>query len=57
MRLIEDPVAVILISSPAAAPVAVISTPPALAVNTKAEAPSFDDAICLSTLARSAQAH
>ena len=41
----EEPVAVILISSPAAAPVAVISTPPALAVNTKALAPSLDEAI------------
>ena len=45
VRLIEDPVAVIFISSPASAPVAVISTPPALEVKTKADAPFPDDAI------------
>ena len=41
----EDPVAVILISSPELAPVAVISTPPADAVNTTAPAPVLEDAI------------
>ena len=40
----DDPVAVILISSPAVAPVAVISTPPADAVRTTADAPFTDDA-------------
>ena len=37
--------AVILISSPAAAPVAVISIPPAEAVKTTADAPLAEDAI------------
>ena len=43
--LTEEPVAVILISSPAAAPVAVISTPPAEAVNTTALAPFAAEAM------------
>ena len=41
----DEPVAVMFISSPAAAPVALISIPPELAVRTTADAPSFEDAM------------